>query len=247
MLLTFLSVFFHPSFSMTGQILREDRPPACICSKSIQVTICGGFNPTGHLGQMHQVWGHVPPQRRLLVSKSPVRVCSIIPLRQLFCQSYICLKNIVLSSACILLLVLSCWFQFYFSKCLSQNAFLFPFIFWGLLLSVLFIIMNTSLPHFSLVSSLFQDGFCEVLLPSKILHPLPKVFIAACFPSCHFILVAQVRGKIRYVCYAGQNHFTFWCGALLCLYPFSSHFCIKLSVITWHCNFNFLSFGRHRC
>lgn len=110
-----------------------------------------------------------------------------------------------------------------------------------------FIIMNTSLPHFSLVSSLFQDGFCKVLLPSKIMPPLPNVFIAAYFTSCRFILVVQVRGKIWNVCYAGQNHFTSWCGALLFLNPFSSHFCIRLPVITWHCNFNFFSFGRHQC
>lgn len=64
---------------------------------------------------MHQVWGHVPPQRRLWVSKPPVHVCSIITLRQQFYKSYLMwIKNIVLSSAGILLSVLICWFQFYF-------------------------------------------------------------------------------------------------------------------------------------
>lgn len=135
---------------------------------------------------------------------------------------------------------------FYFSKYLSYNAFLCPFIIWGLLLSMLY--------HYEYKLATFQSGelfvprwFLQGAFTFKALAPLPNVFIAACFASCRFILVVQVRGKIWNVCYAGQNHFTSWCGALLFLYPFSSHFCIRLPVITWHCNFNFFSFGRHQC
>lgn len=89
--------------------------------------------------------------------------------------------------------------------------------------------MTISLTNFNLVSSLFQDGFCDVLFPSKISHPLPSVFTVACSPPCHFIWVVQMRGKMGCACYAGQNYFASWCRAPLFLYPFCGHFCIGLS------------------
>lgn len=49
--------------------------------------------------------------------------------------------------------------------------------------------MNASLSHFKLASSLFQEAVvCKELSASKILHPLPSVFIDACFLSCCFTL-----------------------------------------------------------
>lgn len=70
-------------------------------------------------------------------------------------------------------------------------------LFWGFFLSMLFIAINTSLSHFKLASSLFQDDVVyKVLLASKILPPLPSVFIAVYFPSCRFTLVGKVRSKI---------------------------------------------------
>lgn len=94
------------------------------------------------------------------------------------------------------------------SSAWARMHFLVLLFFLGFFLSVVFTAMNTSLSHFKLASSLFQDDVvCKVLSASKILHLLPSDFIAAYFPSCCFILVGKVGSKFWCALYAGQNHF----------------------------------------